>query len=491
MAYPTIVKGMDDNFSIRRSDDSKQREDCRICLKTVADIPIFGVRGQADLSLDIMNFGGINLGQDDGFPQYLCVPCYKLLENAVLFRETAKQSDIVLKLKKKGLQVSNVGGTNTMKPIKLEDPWIEPNDTTEIESERDEDNKNAIEFKYNITIDNHEVDSYQGQNNNIKPELELDSTTILVADPNIQFNCLVCKESYKSIMEFESHIASKEHKLCKEKNKTNKRDESHCAICNLTLTRNKYVEHMSEVHAGRSDKFNKGRIECKICNKNLHPDYLPVHMKHQHGEGAKLKPNAKIQCPICKQLYAQRYYKQHCKVQHSTENVGYMCDQCGKMFTYQYKLNIHRLTHSKALPFKCSYCPYRGRNKELLKIHVRTHTGDYPYKCTQCNVRCITKSNLNSHMKRHRGPVDFFCDNCSRGFYTKLELERHISVKHLGIRNHICKLCGVAFGYKRCMVAHTRKVHKVAKGLGKPKASYLKYEEEEQLRNANLQVESN
>lgn len=489
MAYPLIVKGMDERFTIRRSDDSKQPEQCRICLKKVADIPIFGIRGQADLSLDIMNFGGINLAQDDGYPQYLCVPCYKLLENAVLFRETAKQSDIVLKLKKTGLQINNLGGTNSIKSKKLEDPWIELNDTIEIQSQRD-NNKNALEFKYKLKIDKLEVDSLQGQNNNIKPELDSNSATVLVADPNIQFNCRVCKESYKTILEFESHIASKKHKRRKEKNKMYKKDENHCAICNLTFTRNKYNEHMSKVHTRNLDKF-KGRMECKICKKNLHPDYMPVHVKIQHGDRAKLKPKAKIQCPICNQLYAQHYYKQHCKMQHSTEeNMGYMCDQCGKMFTYLYKLNIHRLTHTKALPFKCSYCPYRGRNKELLKIHERTHTGDYPYKCTECNVQCITKSNLNSHMKRHRGPVDFLCDNCSRGFYTKLELERHISVKHLGIRNHICKICGMSFGYKRCMVAHTRKVHKVAKGLGKPKASYLKYEEEDQLRNAK-KIENN
>lgn len=479
MTYPLIVKDMDERFITRRSDDSKQLEECRICLKKVADIPIFGIRGQADLSLDIMNFGGINLGQNDGFPQYLCVPCYKLLENAVLFRETAKQSDIALKLKKKGLQVTNAGGTYSINPI-------------EFQSKKEVDNKNAIEFKYNIQIDELESDSFQDQNSIIKPDLDLNTSTILVADPNVQFNCLVCKESYKTILKFETHIASKEHKLRKQKNKAVKKIENYCSICNMMFTRNKYVEHISKVHCKSLNNISKDRIECNICKKNLHPDYLPLHMKVQHDEKAKLTPKTKIQCPICNQLYAQRYYKQHYKLQHSTEeNMGYMCDQCGKMFTYLYKLNIHRLTHTKALPFKCSYCPYRGRNKQLLKIHVRTHTGDYPYKCTECNVRCITKSNLNSHMKRHRGPVDFLCDDCSRGFYTKLELERHISVKHLGIRNHICKICGMAFGYKRGMVAHTRKVHKVAKGLGKPKASYLKYEEEDQLRNADLEVKNN
>lgn len=486
MTYPLIVKGMDENFTIRRSDDSKQLEECRICLKKVADIPIFGIRGQADLSLDIMNFGGINLGQDDGFPQYLCVPCYKLLENAVLFRETAKQSDIVLRLKKKGLIINNNGGSNSIKSMELEEPWIESKGTIEIQNKKD-DTKNAIEFKYNIKIDKVDGDGFLCQNSNLEHDFDSDNTTILAADPNVQFNCRVCKETCKTILEFESHIASKEHKLRKEKNKNCKNNRKYCTICNFTLSKNKYIEHMSSVHTEGSDTVSKGKIECKLCKKNLHPEYLPVHMKMQHVKRAKLKPKAKIQCPICNQLYSQHYYKQHCKLQHSTEDsMGFMCDQCGKMFTYLYKLNIHRLTHTKALPFKCSYCPYRGRNKELLKIHVRTHTGDYPYKCTECDVRCITKSNLNSHMKRHRGPVNFLCDNCSRGFYTKLELQRHISVKHLGIRNHICKICGMTFGYKRCMVAHTRKVHKVAKGLGKPMASYLKYEEEDQLRNANL-----
>jgi uncharacterized C2H2 Zn-finger protein len=80
----------------RESDDCSESQtsylQCRICLKH-GKIPIFGIM---DISEQVSIFGDIALSADDVFPKYLCDFCHNLLEAAILFRQTAKKSNIIL-----------------------------------------------------------------------------------------------------------------------------------------------------------------------------------------------------------------------------------------------------------------------------------------------------------------------------------------------------------------------------------------------------------
>lgn len=192
----------------------------------------------------------------------------------------------------------------------------------------------------------------------------------------------------------------------------------------------------------------------------------------------KVKFSQKVTCNVCKKIINRSYLKEHITL-HDPNHQKYVCEVCGKSFRLRCAYYNHSLRHRKDFPFKCQFCSYRGRYSELLKNHMRTHTGDYRYMCTECPARFLFKSNLNSHMLKHKEP-QFKCDACKRAFHTKLKLQRHFEADHLGIRNHICSICGKTFGYRNAMLKHQRHVHKREKSMFGRMPSYLEAENSQQ-----------
>lgn len=197
--------------------------------------------------------------------------------------------------------------------------------------------------------------------------------------------------------------------------------------------------------------------------------------------------NKRHMCPYCHKTYAPLYFKKHLALH--TKGTSYVCDVCGKKFVMQGHFTRHRLTHFYKLPYKCSLCPYKGRFKESLKMHMRSHTGERPYPCTECPARFINKSNLNKHLLTHKEEPDFKCDTCSKRFYTKRELELHFKVDHTGVKDHICKICDKAFGYRKQLMKHELKVHNRAKLRSGRMPLYLKVESMQQ-QGENIVTES-
>ncbi|CAH0401669.1 unnamed protein product [Chilo suppressalis] len=200
----------------------------------------------------------------------------------------------------------------------------------------------------------------------------------------------------------------------------------------------------------------------------------------------KKKCSSKVTCHICSKVINRSYFKEHVTI-HDPDHKKYVCDVCGKSFRLRCAYHNHSLRHSNDFPYKCTFCPYRGRYAELLKTHMRTHTGDYRYMCTECPARFLFKSNLNSHMLKHKEP-QFKCDTCKRAFHSTLALQRHYEADHLGIKNHVCNVCGKAFGYRNAMMKHQRHVHKREKMLFGRMPSYL--EEEQKKQNEMVPVNS-
>ncbi|KAI5645607.1 zinc-finger associated domain (zf-AD) domain-containing protein [Phthorimaea operculella] len=77
------------------------RPECRVCLKQDGQLPIFGDATKPDISMEISQFGAVQLQENDGLPKYICENCFKLLEGAITFRKLAKRSDALLKRRKK------------------------------------------------------------------------------------------------------------------------------------------------------------------------------------------------------------------------------------------------------------------------------------------------------------------------------------------------------------------------------------------------------
>lgn len=192
-------------------------------------------------------------------------------------------------------------------------------------------------------------------------------------------------------------------------------------------------------------------------------------------EKKEKKKADKVTCHVCNKVMNRSYYNQHITM-HDPDHKKYVCDICGMSFRLRCAYHNHSLRHRTDFPYKCTFCPYRGRYAELLKTHLRTHTGDYRYMCTECPARFHFKSNLNSHMLRKHKEPQFKCDTCKRAYHTTLALQRHFEADHLGIKSHVCNICGKAFGYRNAMMKHQRLVHKREKLLFGRMPSYLEAE---------------
>lgn len=64
----------------------------------------------------------------------------------------------------------------------------------------------------------------------------------------------------------------------------------------------------------------------------------------------------------------------------------YTCEDCGKPFSYHYKLTQHQKVHTDE--FECNDCEKRFMSATHLQIHQRIHTG-----CSQFEI----------HMRVHTG----------------------------------------------------------------------------------------
>ncbi|XP_022827449.1 gastrula zinc finger protein XlCGF17.1-like [Spodoptera litura] len=287
------------------------------------------------------------------------------------------------------------------------------------------------------------------------------SLEVTVDDPYPKYLCQPCNELLQGAILFRKTAQQSDHLL------KNPVEDSHASGIDDSYDYANDDDNLSD-YEDRKPKKQRS-YHCKKCEISF--DSFKEFNDHKLTEEHE---NMRLVCPVCNRSYTALYLKKHLAI-HKQET-PFMCDICGKNFSMQGPFTRHRLTHFYKLPFNCSLCPYKGRFRESLKMHMRTHTGEKPYQCSQCPSRFINKSNLNKHIKTHKGQHDFKCESCNRGFYTKRELELHYKVDHSGIKEHVCNICGKAFGYRKQMMKHQLKVHKRAKLRSGRMPLYLKVE---------------
>lgn len=81
-------------------------------------------------------------------------------------------------------------------------------------------------------------------------------------------------------------------------------------------------------------------------------------------------------------------------------------------FSVQHQADKHGVANSAGsvcndteLKYKCEFCGKRFKFQSNLVVHRRTHTREKPYKCTICDHACTQSSKLKRHMKIHKKSV--------------------------------------------------------------------------------------
>ncbi|XP_059109403.1 zinc finger protein 419-like [Peromyscus eremicus] len=192
-----------------------------------------------------------------------------------------------------------------------------------------------------------------------------------------------------------------------------------------------------------------------LLESQMTPSARQPHRSSENAESIHTKKR-NYKCSECGKAFSYKFRLiRHQKI-HTGER-PFKCSECGKAFSYKFQLIRHQKTHTGERPFKCSQCGKSFRQNAHLVGHYRVHTGEKPFVCSKCGESYRNRTSLVSHYRRHTGEKPYKCDTCGKSFKEKSNLFYHGRV-HNGERPFQCSECGKCF-IQNCHLVKHRRVH--------------------------------
>ena len=113
------------------------------------------------------------------------------------------------------------------------------------------------------------------------------------------------------------------------------------------------------------------------------------------------------------------------QIQTNTGKKSFPCDTCGKVFSLNGNLKVHKRSHTKERPFPCDLCDKAFTTSSKLTVHKNIHTGLKPYSCDICSKSFSQNSDLTGHKRIHTREIPFSCDVCNIKFTNSSVLMKH------------------------------------------------------------------
>ncbi|XP_026679233.1 zinc finger protein 852-like [Diaphorina citri] len=190
------------------------------------------------------------------------------------------------------------------------------------------------------------------------------------------------------------------------------------------------MRHMSQVH-NKSLIFSKpDDSENKISKVAEKQYWKDVEEKCR----IIVEDTMRYQCPHCPSLLKTFWtLKEHFNI-HTSEK-KYVCELCGAYFIHKSSLVAHTTTHSN-VKFKCDFCEKVYSHRNRLRYHIST-----------------------VHENKWKSAA---CDICGRVFLDSKNMKKHAAV-HSTERPFVCKLCGIAYKWRKNLVRHQKNCKASAK----------------------------
>lgn len=393
--------------------------------------------------------------------------CEKCLNNSITsyifihqFQCNRNRLDTCIDLILNGLKKITTPVNNTIVEISSEIimPIKQEADETLFDNELDytketKDNVDVLEDEFRLKSedeDSEQDDSKSLTDNETVASVNLSNPAVNVTKTYSKTNLVNGYQKLNSFDKVSEFLSFKDKRPCNKANNT--RSKLTCPLCNKHFISEYFLRGHLIKHINR-------KVECKNCGKSFKSKFtLHEHAKMVHH----LKRNDFHRCGVCGRCFLDRYKL----VLHKKHHRNKECHLCDKVFRSQHHFDSHMQRHSvklRAITRKtvqtCNFCEKECYGENELSQHVnRVHLQIKPYGCDMCDANFTTEYNLNCHKKIHSLRSRETCEFCEKTLKSRKLLVIHLR-KHLGVRPHVCQVCGASFHSQLKMKWHMKVFH--------------------------------
>lgn len=479
---------------------------CRVCLVTGQKLNDMNM---LNLSTDYNELTGLNLTNDEEYPQMLCWECLQRMRNWMKFRKKALRSHgLMMEILQNEQQLSNQNismidrhSNNLSSGLEIQDidvNIIEPEDAeaavndivihkpkidplSDFVYEEDDaisltdtdDDEFLEEYKEYLKLEGNE--DLRETSAEHKPDMKVEIKC--EPDPvNENGDVSVKYEDFDHLDQMtndsmDEDMVLADIKAVKSADKVIKKDTPKPSL-KRKLKKSKKIKKVTpvkkerKVNMKRAPKMSRKERSEMYFDKNLIEivnikieDAVAMVQKRKDSENFK---ESDFKCYECfKGFYDKDVYDTHLEY-HSLKRGEFQCHVCKVRFPK--KLSVRKHLNNHLLNYSCKLCGFTTKSRIGAKRHAEYHKKGTLYKCPHCDHKFEKHTSYLGHIRK-KHPSDIVCVLCGCSFVSVKGLDHHKKLKHrfddreVKDDGPLCEECNIRFVSNEALIMHNHRRH--------------------------------